>query len=130
MKTLTTAARAILRARAHDLSPLVRISAKGLSETVLKEIDRCLTAHELLKIRLFDADRDARELMLAEICAAVDAAPVQHIGKLLVIWRENPAATVTATPATPPRRRAGPRLTKKALGEGLTKPRRRPAKKI
>ena len=128
MKTLTTAARAVLRARAHDLSPLVRISAKGLSETVLKEIDRCLTAHELLKIRLFDADREARELMLAEICAAVDAAPVQHIGKLLVIWREKPAE-VAATPVAPPRRRSAPRLTKKAMAEGLTKPRRRPTKK-
>jgi len=125
MKTLTTAERRALRARAHDLSPLVRIAAKGLSASVLQEIDRCLAAHELLKIRLFDADREAREAMLAEICAAVGAAPVQHIGKLLLIWREKPAAGALPA-APPPRRRAAPRLTKKAQGDAS--PRRRTTK--
>ena len=129
MKTLTAAQRSALRARAHALQPLVRVSNKGLSPSVIGEIDRCLSAHELLKIRLFDAEREDREAMLTEICTAVDAAPVQHIGKLLVIWREKPPEPPVAAPAAPPRRRAGPRLTKKALAEGLTKPRRKPARK-
>ena len=116
MRTLTAIERRALRGRAHDLSPVVSISQKGLTESVLKEIDRCLSAHELVKIRVFDTEREAREALLAEVCAALDAAPVQHIGKLLVVWREKPAAESEALPATKPaaKRRAAPRLTKKA----------------
>ncbi|HUY02733.1 MAG TPA: YhbY family RNA-binding protein [Rhodocyclaceae bacterium] len=116
MITLTANERRALRARAHDLSPVVSISQKGLTESVLKEIERCLSTHGLIKIRIFDAEREARAALLAEICAALDAAPVQHIGKLLVIWREQPEAESEAAPSGKPaaKRRAAPRLTKKA----------------
>lgn len=116
MNTLTATERRALRARAHDLAPVVSISQKGLTESVLKEIDRCLSSHELIKIRVFDIEREAREALLAEVCATLDAAPVQHIGKLLVVWREKPAAEAEASPLSKPaaKRRAAPRLTKKA----------------
>ena len=110
---LTPAQRRTLRARAHELSPVVSIAQKGLTASVLQEIERCLAAHELVKIRVFDAEREAREALLAEICAELGAAPVQHIGKLLVIWREQPAAATTAVKPAP-KRRAASRLTKKA----------------
>ncbi|MCX7174603.1 MAG: YhbY family RNA-binding protein [Proteobacteria bacterium] len=104
-----------LRALAHPLKPVVSISQKGLTETVLKEIDRCLTSHELIKIRVYDTEREKREELLTALCAALAAAPVQHIGHLLVVWRENPKAEAPAetTPAST-RRRAAPKLTKKA----------------
>lgn len=120
MITPTATLRRALRARAHDLSPVVSISQKGLTESVLKEIDLCLSAHELIKIRVFDIEREERDALLAEICAKLDAAPVQHIGKLLVVWREKPAADSDALPGGSPtskpaaKRRAAPRLTKKA----------------
>ncbi len=101
-----------LRAAAHALNPVVSISQKGLSEAVLKEIDRCLAAHELIKIRVFDAEREQREALLTEICAALHAAPVQHIGKLLVIWREKPPSDEPVAVAKRPR--SAPKLTKKA----------------
>jgi len=112
---LTAARRRELRANAHALKPVVSISQKGLTETVLKEIDRCLTSHELIKVRVYDTERERREVLLAELCAALAAAPVQHIGHLLVVWRENPKveAPLEATPART-RRRAPPKLTKKA----------------
>lgn len=88
MLQLNSEQRRALRAQAHTLTPVVAIAKNGLSEAVLKEIDRSLTAHELIKIRVFNDDRAAREACLAEICEALDAAPVQHIGKLLVVWRE------------------------------------------
>ena len=112
--SLTPAQRSALRARAHELSPVVSIAQKGLTESVLKEIERCLAAHELVKIRVFDAEREAREALLADICAQLGAAPVQHIGKLLVIWRERPEAEFEAVKSTQKKRRAAPRLTKKA----------------
>ncbi|HUW37481.1 MAG TPA: YhbY family RNA-binding protein [Rhodocyclaceae bacterium] len=111
--SLTPAQRSALRARAHGLSPVVSIAQKGLTETVLAEIDRSLSSHELVKIRVFDVERPDREALLAEICAKLGAAPVQHIGKLLVVWREKPEAAATAAKPAP-RRRAAARLTKKA----------------
>lgn len=111
---LTPARRSELRGAAHGLHPVVSISQKGLSPTVLDEIERCLKAHELIKIRVFEADRATRDALLAEICATLGAAPIQHIGKLLVIWREKPEAETTSAAPTSRPRRNPPRLTKKA----------------
>lgn len=113
--SLTPTRRRELRALAHPLKPVVSISQKGLTEAVLKEIDRCLTSHELIKIRVYDTEREQREELLTALCAALAAAPVQHIGHLLVVWRENPKVETPAetTPAST-RRRAAPKLTKKA----------------
>jgi len=110
---LTPTRRRELRANAHALKPVVSISQKGLTEAVLKEIDRCLTSHELIKIRVHDTERERRDALLAELCAALAAAPVQHIGHLLVVWRENPKAD-TPVDTPPTRRRPAPKLTKKA----------------
>lgn len=79
--------RKALRARAHRLDPIVFVGAKGLTTEVVAEINRTLEAHELIKVRAGQADRDERELLLAEICARCGAEPVQHIGKVLVIYR-------------------------------------------
>ena len=86
---LTPENRRALRARAHGLNPVVSIAENGLTESVLKEIDACLKSHELIKIRVYGDERALRESYLAEICATLGAAPVQHIGKLLVVWRED-----------------------------------------
>ena len=98
--------RRALRARAHRLNPVVSIADNGLAETVLKEIEACLNAHELIKIRVYSDDREQREAYLKTICEQLDAAPVQHIGKLLVIWRPLPEATKQAVRQ---RKSAGPR---------------------
>lgn len=78
-----------LRARAHGLNPVVSISENGLSDAVLKEIDTCLKAHELIKIRVYGDSREDRLAYYERICQELAAAPVQHIGKLLVVYREN-----------------------------------------
>lgn len=91
MKTLTPVQRSALRARAHRLHPVAVIGQKGLTPSLLEEIGRCLDAHELIKVRVLGEEREVREAMLGEICAAVDAAAVQHIGNILIIFREKPA---------------------------------------
>jgi putative YhbY family RNA-binding protein len=90
MIALKPSERRDLRARAHRLHPVVSVGQHGLTPAVLHEIDVNLKAHELIKVRVLDGDRDARETLLARICAELDAAPVQHIGKLLVVWRPAP----------------------------------------
>lgn len=90
MLTLTAAQRSALRADAHALNPVVLIGEAGLSEAVLKEIDSSLNTHGLIKVRVFGDDRAAREEMYRAICETLKAAPVQHIGKLLVLYRPQP----------------------------------------
>ena len=80
-------ARRTLRAQAHHLNPVVMIGNDGLTPAVLHEIDVNLMSHGLIKIRVFSDDREAREAMLQQIAEDLDAAPVQHIGKLLVVYR-------------------------------------------
>ena len=91
MLQLTPAERKTLRARAHHLHPVVMIGADGLTETVLREIDANLKSHELIKVRVLGDEREQREALLQRICEEANAAPVQSIGKLLVIYRPKPA---------------------------------------
>jgi putative YhbY family RNA-binding protein len=104
MRTLASAERRALRAKAHSLHPVVAIGQHGLTPAVLHEIDVNLLAHELIKIRVFGDERAERDALLARICDDLDAAPVQHLGKILTIWR--PAPPPEAVPVEDrPRRR-------------------------
>jgi RNA-binding protein YhbY len=69
---------------------VVRSGADGATAAVEKEIDAALKAHGLVKVRVFSDDRAAREALLAELSDKLSAAPIQHIGKLLVLWRPVP----------------------------------------
>lgn len=129
MPTLTPTRRRSLRARAHHLQPVVLIGDAGLSASVLKDIDRSLTSHELIKIKVAGEDRGARQAALDRICTALNAEPVQHIGRILVVYRESeqpskpasrPAARPPKAPAKPARGKPAPTFTPKPA------PRRRP----
>lgn len=87
MLKLTPAERSTLRAEAHGLKPIVMIGSDGLTEAVLKEIEVGLDAHGLIKVRVLGDEREERVQMYERICAETGAAPVQHIGKLLVLYR-------------------------------------------
>jgi RNA-binding protein len=87
---LTPAQRKEHRSEAHHLDPIVMIGGDGLTPAVKKEADAALKAHGLIKVRVFSDDRAARELMLKTLADELDAAPIQHIGKLLVLWRPIP----------------------------------------
>ena len=87
---LTPAQRKVHRAEAHHLDPVVMVGNDGLTAAVLKEADLALNAHGLIKIRVLGDDRQAREDMFQALADQLNAAPIQHIGKLLVLWREKP----------------------------------------
>jgi len=88
--TLTPAERRDHRAAAHHLSPVVQIGNDGLTPAVVREADHALSAHGLIKIRAAVDDRSARDAMLAALAEQLGAGAVQHIGKLLVLWRPVP----------------------------------------
>lgn len=87
---LTPAQRKEHRSAAHHLTPVVMIGNDGLTPAVEKEVNLALNAHGLIKVRVFSDDRASREAMLASLAEQLNAAPIQHIGKLLVLWRPVP----------------------------------------
>jgi RNA-binding protein len=140
---LTTRERQALKARAHDLDPIVMIGDAGLTAGVMREIERALAAHELIKIRIAGDDRDLRVELFAQIALAASAHPVQRIGKLLVLYRPKPATPESSVPAgrasraspavgksrardaAPPKRVRGmpaPRPTRRTAGKGVAHP--------
>ena len=108
MIQLTPAQRKEHRSSAHHLDPAVMIGNDGLSAAVEKEIDSALKAHGLIKVRVFSDDRAAREAMLASLADKLSAAPIQHIGKLIVLWRPIPPKERIEREE----RKAGPRVVK------------------
>ncbi len=107
---LTPAERSAMRALAHPLKPSVLIGDAGLSEAVLAEIDRALKAHDLIKVRVAGDDRDERARMLESICERLGAAPVQSIGRVLVLFRPLPPKEAEAAERST--RGAAPRKVK------------------
>jgi putative YhbY family RNA-binding protein len=87
---LTPTERKAQRSLAHHLDPVVLVGNEGLSPTVLKELDAALNAHGLIKVRVFSDSRVDRTALLAAMAERLEAAAVQHIGKLLVLWRPMP----------------------------------------
>ena len=87
MIELNTEQRRFLRALAHHLKPTVMIGNQGLTESVMRELARNLDAHELIKVRVLGDERETRVALMTEICEHLECAPVQHIGKLLLLYR-------------------------------------------
>jgi putative YhbY family RNA-binding protein len=105
---LTPSERKDQRALAHHLDPVVFVGSDGLTPAVVHEIDHALNAHGLIKVRVFSDDRAAREAMLGTLSDQLRAAPIQHIGKLLVLWRPMPPKEKTERED----RGAGPKVVK------------------
>lgn len=88
-KTLSSVEKAALKQQAHTLQPVVMIGQNGLTESVVKEVDANLLAHELIKVRILGDDRDDRKLWSEQLCEQTNAQLVQSIGKILVLYRQN-----------------------------------------
>lgn len=114
MLDLTVPERLALKGRAHQLKTTVMIGNAGLTESVLKEIAQSLKTHELIKIRVM-AERPQREEIMTAICTQLNAAPVQHIGKILVVYQPNPDAHQIEIKKMPRHKGKKP-LSKKQLG--------------
>ena len=120
MTALSPLERKALKARAHHLNPVVLIGDAGLTPAVMREIDLAIKSHELIKVRMMGDDRDARTAAYESICGELHCAPVQHIGKLMVLYRPKPVDPAAAAAALRSRRPAGPRRTKKQLAQQAT----------
>ena len=108
MKQLNSSERSAFRAPAHPLKPVVIIGGGGLTPGVLAEIERSLKTHELIKIRVGGADYSERESMRETICTTTGSMPIQHIGKILIIYRAHPKEEPKPLPRKPPVKSAKP----------------------
>ena len=127
---ITSQERSALRAAAHPLRPVVLIGDRGLTESVLKEIDLNLKAHQLIKVRVAGDDREARGAMLETICDTLSCASVHHLGKTLIIYRPDPDAHASLlapakeAPTRAVRKPSEPHTPKKLAATGQTLTRR------
>lgn len=87
---LTPRERVSLKGRAHALEPIVQVGQAGLTDAVVIETDRALKAHELIKVKIGGADRAERVAAIEALCERTDAALVQSVGKIAVLWRPRP----------------------------------------
>ncbi len=76
-----------LRGLAHQRKPVVIVGDKGLTPSVLREIELSLAHHELLKIRINAGDRSGREVILDQLRSATGAELVQRIGHVAIVYR-------------------------------------------
>lgn len=90
--SLSQAQKKAFRSIGHHLDPVVTVSENGASEGVLAELERALTDHELIKIKLALPERDDRRAMLDEMVEASGAETIQTIGKMALLYRRNPQA--------------------------------------
>jgi RNA-binding protein len=99
--TLTQETCLALRAQAHNLDAVVLLGAAGLSEAALREIDRALSAHGLVKVRAGKLERDARDALYGTMAERLGAARVQAIGHTFVLFRPIPPAPAAARRTAP-----------------------------
>lgn len=78
-----------LRGLGHRLKPLVMVGDGGLSESLLAEFESTLDHHELIKVRVRVGDRDARDRIIAKLCAHSSAELIQRIGNVALLYRPN-----------------------------------------
>lgn len=76
-----------LKALAHHRKPVVMVGAAGVTAPVLAEIAIALKAHELIKVKLPAVERSERQALFDHICRDSQAEPVQHIGRIAVLYR-------------------------------------------
>ena len=88
---LKNAQKRYLRGLTHALNPVVMVAERGLASSVLKEMEIALDHHELIKVKISAADREARDTLVAEMLAATNAELVHKIGHVVSIWRRNAA---------------------------------------
>lgn len=84
---LTASQTRFLRGQAHGLKAVLQIGGKGLTDAVVAEIGGALEHHELIKVKVAAGDRDERDALVADLVRRSDAALVQRIGNVAVLYR-------------------------------------------
>lgn len=90
--TLNTQMKKSLRGVAHHLDPVIAVSERGITDGIVEETERALSDHELIKVKVFSADRSSRGEVASALAEATSSIVLQQIGKVAVLYRHNPKA--------------------------------------
>ena len=85
--TLSNADKKRFRSIGHELSPIVTIAQKGVTENIKTEIERALKQHELIKIKLITTTREEKKSLAESLCQKFSAECIQSIGHMILVYR-------------------------------------------
>jgi RNA-binding protein len=126
---LTSKQRSEFRAQAHDLETTLMVGKDGVTENVIAEADRLLTARELIKGKVLEsALMSAREVSDA-ICEATGADGVSCVGNKFVIYRFSEKCQEARNQTGRAKRKETPKSKSDPVGKGM-RARRAAARKI
>lgn len=86
---LTAAQTRFLRGQAHGIKAMLQVGSKGVTDALIAEIDAALEQHELIKVKVGAADREARDAMIDDLAARTASALVQRIGHVAILYRQS-----------------------------------------
>jgi len=89
MKELTISQRKKLKSLAHKLKPVVLIGQKGITESLVKAVDKALEDHELIKVKFIDL-KDEKIELTEKVISDTGSFLVNMIGNTAILYRENP----------------------------------------
>ena len=82
--------RRYLRALGHELRPIVQVGRDGLDDGLVAAVDRALTDHELVKIRLGEGANLDRHDAAADLAARTHSEVAQVLGHVVLLYRAHP----------------------------------------
>lgn len=87
MTELTGKQKRFLRARAHELDPVVQIGNAGLTEGVVNQMDRALEHHELIKVKLAREAPLTKEEATSKLPQETGSHLVGQVGRVVILYR-------------------------------------------
>ena len=87
---LTSKERAELRAQANTIDTTLIVGKDGVTENVVAEAERLLTARELVKGKVLENSMLTAREACDMLCEACGADPVQVIGSKFTLFKRNP----------------------------------------
>ncbi len=91
MTALNGAQRKHLRGLAHNLNPAATVGHKGVTASLVEEIDGALAAAELIKIKFIDhKEKEVKTALLEEISQQAHCHIAGMIGHVAVLYRRHP----------------------------------------
>ena len=86
---LTNPQKRYLKGLAHDLRPTILVGAKGVTPSLLAELDAVLEQHELIKVKISAEDRETRDAWIEEMVKTSQSGLVTRIGNVAVLFRRS-----------------------------------------
>ncbi len=83
----------LLKGIGHQLKPVVIIGNNGVTQAIYDEVDRALTDHEIIKVKLAAGSKEERQQAAEDLAEKTDSQLIQNVGRMALLLRNNPNAT-------------------------------------